>query len=386
MRVIAGEYRSRALKSLPGLDVRPTPDRLRESLFNILAPRLEGKSFADVYAGTGAVGIEALSRGAKSAIFVEPKRAALQTIRENLRSLGAEGRADVRQGRAVASLQLIRADIVFVDPPYDQEKEYAVILEALGGRAMHTAKELVIAQHPQRLKLAEQYGVLKRSRVVKQGDNLLTFYEPHRPQSGMLGSSAATVVAHAEGEQDSIKEEVGIENMSDFAKPETKPAFEIHPAQPSDVPAIMHLVRQLAEYEKLTHLVVATEADFGRALFGPRPFAEALVAFVEGSAVAFALFFHNFSTFLGKPGIYLEDIYVEPQHRGAGIGKALLTKVARIAKDRDCGRMEWSVLDWNQPAIDFYQRLGADLLPDWRICRATGDALNRLAESSGHKA
>jgi len=175
MRVIGGEFRSRILKSLPGMDVRPTPDRLREALFNVLAPRIEGAVFADVYAGTGAVGIEALSRGASRTIFIEQSRAAVAVIRENLRSLGIEGRASVRQGRATAVLPSIVADIVFVDPPYDQEQEYERALGILGEQQA----ALVIAQHASRLSLAESYGKLRRTRVLKHGDNSLSFYEPN---------------------------------------------------------------------------------------------------------------------------------------------------------------------------------------------------------------
>jgi len=172
MRVIGGEFRSRAIKSLPGLDVRPTPDRLREALFNILAPRIEGAIFADLYAGTGAVGIEALSRGAARAIFVEQKYAAVKAIRENLRSLGIEGRAEVRQGRATAMIPRVEAGIVFLDPPYALENEYTAALDLLG----ENPPPLVIAQHPPRLKLAESYGALHRTRLVKHGDNTLSFY------------------------------------------------------------------------------------------------------------------------------------------------------------------------------------------------------------------
>jgi 16S rRNA (guanine(966)-N(2))-methyltransferase RsmD len=173
VRVIAGEFRRRTLKSLPGLDVRPTPDRLREALFNVLAPRIEGKIFADLYAGTGAVGIEALSRGAAQAIFVEQKHAAVRVIHENLKALGIEARASVREGRVTAMLPRIEADIVFLDPPYPLEKEYAAALLLLG----ENAPELVIVQHPPRLKLAEVYGSLRRTRHLKQGDNELSFYE-----------------------------------------------------------------------------------------------------------------------------------------------------------------------------------------------------------------
>lgn len=174
MRVIGGEFRSRAIKSLPGLDVRPTPDRLREALFNILAPRIEGSVFADLYAGTGAVGIEALSRGAARAIFVEQKHAAVKAIRENLRSLGVESRAEVRQARATAMIPRLEAGIVFLDPPYALENEYTVALGLLG----ESPPPLAIAQHPPRLKLADRFGALHRIRVVKHGDNALSFYEP----------------------------------------------------------------------------------------------------------------------------------------------------------------------------------------------------------------
>lgn len=154
------------------MDVRPTPDRLREALFNVLAPRIEGRVFADLYAGTGAVGIEALSRGAAKAIFIEQKFAAVRAIRENLRALGIEARAEVRQGRATALLPHIAADIVFLDPPYALEDEYSAALELLGEKP----PALVIAQHPPRLKLAGSYGALHRTRLLKQGDNALSFY------------------------------------------------------------------------------------------------------------------------------------------------------------------------------------------------------------------
>jgi len=172
MRVIGGEFRRRTLKSLPGMDVRPTPDRLREALFNVLAPRIEGVVFADLYAGTGAVGIEALSRGAAKAIFVEQKFAAVRAIRENLRSLEIETRAEVRQGRATAVIPHLEADIVFLDPPYALKNEYTTALELLGEKP----RALVIAQHPPRLQLAESFGALHRTRLLKQGDNALSFY------------------------------------------------------------------------------------------------------------------------------------------------------------------------------------------------------------------
>jgi 16S rRNA (guanine966-N2)-methyltransferase len=174
MRVIAGEFRSRVLKSLPGLDVRPTPDRLRETLFDILAARVDGAVFADVYAGTGAVGIEALSRGAARAIFVEQNRAAVGVIRDNLRSLKIEARAVIRNARAASALEDIEADIFFVDPPYPLEKEYGRSLEILGRRA----PRLVVVQHDKRLGLEDTYGRIARVRVVKQSDNKLSFYEP----------------------------------------------------------------------------------------------------------------------------------------------------------------------------------------------------------------
>jgi 16S rRNA (guanine(966)-N(2))-methyltransferase RsmD len=173
MRVIAGEWRSRKLKSVPGEATRPTPDRLRETLFDILQTRIEGATFVDAYAGTGAVGIEALSRGARHVYFLERDRTALAAIRENLASLGAAGSATVVPGQVAKTIALHRADIVFLDPPYALEKEYAAALEALG-KAEHA---LVIVQHSVRTNLAEQYGGLRRSRLVRQGDNALSFYE-----------------------------------------------------------------------------------------------------------------------------------------------------------------------------------------------------------------
>jgi GNAT superfamily N-acetyltransferase len=151
--------------------------------------------------------------------------------------------------------------------------------------------------------------------------------------------------------------------------------FQLRRAEPRDVPAIVDLIAELAAYEKLTHLMQATPETLHPHLFGDKPVAEALVGEVEGSVVAFALFFSNFSTFLARPGLYLEDLYVQPRHRGLGLGKALLEHLGALAVERGCGRFEWSVLDWNQSAIDFYQRMGATVMPDWRICRLTGDAL-----------
>jgi len=152
----------------------------------------------------------------------------------------------------------------------------------------------------------------------------------------------------------------------------------IRPARPGDVADILRLIRALAEYEKLAHEVVATEEALRQTLFGARPAAEVLLAEAGGRPVGLALFFHNYSTFLARPGIYLEDLFVEPACRGQGTGKALLKAVARLAVERGCGRFEWSVLDWNKPAIDFYKSLGAKPLDDWTILRVTGEALQRL--------
>ncbi|AOK46460.1 GCN5 family acetyltransferase [Burkholderia sp. MSMB617WGS] len=153
----------------------------------------------------------------------------------------------------------------------------------------------------------------------------------------------------------------------------------IRAAAAADVPAMLALMRELAEFEKLTHLFVATEANLADALFGARPSVEALVAENGGAIVGYALYFHNYSTFLGRRGLYLEDLYVQPSQRGTGLGTQLLRRLAAIAVERRCGRFEWTVLDWNQPAIDFYRKMGADVLPDWRVVRVTGDALARLA-------
>ncbi len=155
----------------------------------------------------------------------------------------------------------------------------------------------------------------------------------------------------------------------------------IVPATESDIPAIHALIKALAEYERLSHEVVSTEADIRNSLFGPRPYAEVILAKSDGQTVGFALFFHNYSTFLGRPGIYLEDLFVLPDFRSQGIGRALLAALARLAVERGCGRLEWSVLDWNEPAIGFYQRMGARVMDEWRICRLTGEALGKVAES-----
>ncbi len=155
--------------------------------------------------------------------------------------------------------------------------------------------------------------------------------------------------------------------------------MQIRLARPEDAPAIVELIRELAEFERLSHLLQVTPERLSGHLFSPRPAAECLVIESDAAVVAFALFFHNFSTFLGQPGLYLEDLYVRPAHRGRGIGRALLIELAALARDRGCGRLEWSVLDWNLDAQAFYEKLGAQILPDWRICRVAGDGLAALA-------
>ncbi|MBZ9611757.1 GNAT family N-acetyltransferase [Rheinheimera maricola] len=154
-------------------------------------------------------------------------------------------------------------------------------------------------------------------------------------------------------------------------------------ATEQDIPTILAFIQGLAEYEKLSDQVVATEEKLKQTLFGSRAYAEVVIAEYQHQPAGFALFFHNFSTFLAKPGIYLEDLFVLPQYRGHGLGKLLLTYLAKLAVERDCGRLEWSVLDWNQPAIDFYQSQGATMLHDWRINRVTGSALTKLAQHFG---
>ena len=156
-------------------------------------------------------------------------------------------------------------------------------------------------------------------------------------------------------------------------------AVSVRAATAADVPLVLALIRELAVYERLEHLVVATEADLTAALFRPRPYAEVVFACLDGREVGFALFFHNFSTFLGKPGIYLEDLFVRPECRGRGIGKRLLAWLAALALERGCGRLEWAVLDWNEPSIGFYKGLGAVALDEWTTFRLTGAALERLA-------
>jgi GNAT superfamily N-acetyltransferase len=159
----------------------------------------------------------------------------------------------------------------------------------------------------------------------------------------------------------------------------------IRPARPDDCEALVDLVMQLARYEKLEHEAKATADDFRKHLFGPRPYAEALVAEHDGKAVGLALFFHNFSTFKGAPGLYLEDLFVLPSHRGLGLGKALLVELSRLAVERGCKRFEWSVLDWNEPAIGFYKALGARPMDEWTVFRVDGDALAKLAGQGGDR-
>ncbi len=154
----------------------------------------------------------------------------------------------------------------------------------------------------------------------------------------------------------------------------------IRPASPEDVPAIHALLLELAEFEQITDWVEATEDSTHEALFGERPTAEALVAEREGQIVATAVFFQNYSTFVGRPGLYLEDIYVQPAHRSAGIGQAMLQELANIAEARGCGRMEWTVLDWNQRAIDFYEKQGAEIMKDWRLVRLHREGIAKLAK------
>jgi GNAT superfamily N-acetyltransferase len=164
--------------------------------------------------------------------------------------------------------------------------------------------------------------------------------------------------------------------------PPSSISFVIEPACPADVGEIVAMIRELAEFEQLTHLCVSTEVDLTRALFASPQDAEVAIGRESGNAVCFALFFHNFSTFLGRPGLYLEDLFVRPAHRRKGYGRALLAHLARLAEQRGCGRFEWSVLDWNESAIRFYESLGATVLPDWRITRVTGTALSRLAANA----
>jgi GNAT superfamily N-acetyltransferase len=155
--------------------------------------------------------------------------------------------------------------------------------------------------------------------------------------------------------------------------------FAIRSATVRDVPIILELIRDLATYERAPHDVTATEEQLTDVLFGEKPAAEVLLAFEGDALIGFAVFFHNFSTWLGRPGLYLEDLFVRPEHRGKGYGRALLVYLAGIARDRGCGRMEWAVLDWNAPAIDFYKKLGAAPLEEWKIFRLTRDGIAKLA-------
>jgi 16S rRNA (guanine(966)-N(2))-methyltransferase RsmD len=174
MRVIGGEFRSRRLKSIPGAATRPTPDRLRETLFDILTPRIDGAGFVDAYAGTGAVGIEALSRGASHAWFLERNRAALNAIQENVAALGLEAKATVVTGPVLLTLARLAADIVFLDPPYEQDREYTAALDLLA----EMRPQLVVVQHSVRFALPDSREPLERTRLVRQGDNALSFYQP----------------------------------------------------------------------------------------------------------------------------------------------------------------------------------------------------------------
>jgi GNAT superfamily N-acetyltransferase len=158
--------------------------------------------------------------------------------------------------------------------------------------------------------------------------------------------------------------------------------FTIRPADKADIPIILQLIRDLATYERAPDEVTATERRLADVLFGEKPSAEVALAFEEDTPVGFAVFFHNFSTWLGRPGLYLEDLFVKPDARGKGYGRALLVYLAKIARDRGCGRMEWAVLNWNKPAIEFYDKLGAKPMDEWTVYRLTGDTINRLADST----
>jgi GNAT superfamily N-acetyltransferase len=170
------------------------------------------------------------------------------------------------------------------------------------------------------------------------------------------------------------------ENFSNFTMTDTTVGIELRPTTQEDISTLFELVKALAEYENLSHAVTGNEELLREHLFGSRPYAEAVLAEYRGQPAGFALFFYNYSTFLTKPGIYLEDLFVLPEYRRYGIGTALLSYLAQHAIAKGCGRMEWSVLDWNEPAIAFYKRMGAEILPDWRICRVTEEALSELAK------
>src|SRR3984893_10443989 len=161
----------------------------------------------------------------------------------------------------------------------------------------------------------------------------------------------------------------------------TSDTFTIRPAMAADVPIILELIRALATYERAPNEVTATEKGLMEILFGEKPAAEVLLAFEKDRAVGFAVFFHNFSTWLGRPGLYLEDLFVRPEDRGKGYGRALLVDLAKIARERGCGRMEWAVLTWNEPAINFYRKLGAKPMDEWTVFRLTRDGIGQLADS-----
>ena len=162
-------------------------------------------------------------------------------------------------------------------------------------------------------------------------------------------------------------------------------SFQIRKAAEGDLSLILWFIRQLAEYERMSHEAIMTEEILRESLFGPRPAAEVILGYWDDNPVGFAVFFHNFSTFLGKPGLYLEDLFVIPEMRGKGFGRALLVELAKIANERDCGRFEWSVLDWNEPAIQLYKKLGATPMSEWTVFRVTGEALEKLGGKSGQK-
>lgn len=162
----------------------------------------------------------------------------------------------------------------------------------------------------------------------------------------------------------------------------TTSKLTIRPASEADIAVILQLIRDLATYERAPNDVTATEGQLRTVLFGEKPSAEVRLAFEDKTPVGFAVFFHNFSTWLGKPGLYLEDLFVKPEHRNKGYGRALLVDLAKIARDRGCGRMEWAVLDWNDPAIQFYRKLGAKPMDEWTVFRLTTDGIANLAESS----
>jgi GNAT superfamily N-acetyltransferase len=164
-----------------------------------------------------------------------------------------------------------------------------------------------------------------------------------------------------------------------MTRPENKQPFNIRKAEKKDVPLILDFIKKLAEYEHLSHEVVATEADLETYLFGEKKVAEVILGYEGKLPVGFALFFHNFSTFLGKPGIYLEDLFVLESFRGRGYGKRLLASLASLALERDCGRLEWAVLDWNEPSIEFYKSIGARMMDEWIVNRMTGESLVKLA-------